>query len=174
VVIDKGRIIAEGSPLQLKQQAGYASLILTVTNANDLPAAQALLSTTGAEVFLDAGARQLTAAADGLADMVRIAGWLRDSDIRLQREEAGWRSRNRLTEEQNQELPGAQDAPGRVLPWNRMRPRDSGCVHFELSFASGCLVMSAGVDHGPLCVNLSQRRSYGSALTASRLCSQPA
>ena len=27
------------------------------------------------------GARQLTAAADGLADMVRVAGWLRDSDI---------------------------------------------------------------------------------------------
>ena len=81
MVIDKGRIIAEGSPLQLKQQAGYASLILTVTNANDLPAAQALLSKTGAEVFVDAGARQLTAAADGLADMVRVAGWLRDSDI---------------------------------------------------------------------------------------------
>ena len=81
MVIDKGRIIAEGSPLQLKQQAGYASLILTVTNANDLPAAQALLSKTGAEVFVDAGARQLTTAADGLADMVRVAGWLRDSDI---------------------------------------------------------------------------------------------
>jgi len=81
VVIDKGRIIAEGSPLQLKQQAGNASLIVTVTNADDLPAAQALLGKTGAEVFVDAGARQLTAAADGLADMVRVAGWLRDSDV---------------------------------------------------------------------------------------------
>ena len=50
-------------------------------NADNLPAAQALLSKTGAEVFVDAGARQLTAAADGLADMVRVAGWLRDSDI---------------------------------------------------------------------------------------------
>jgi ABC-2 type transport system ATP-binding protein len=81
VVIDKGRIIAEGSPLQLKQQAGNASLIVTVTNVDDLPAAQALLGKTGAEVFVDAGARELTAAADGLADMVRVAGWLRDSDI---------------------------------------------------------------------------------------------
>ena len=81
VVIDKGRIIAEGSPLQLKQQAGNASLVVTVSSAADLPAAQALLSKTGAEVFVDAGARQLTAAADGLADMVRVAGWLRDSDI---------------------------------------------------------------------------------------------
>jgi ABC-2 type transport system ATP-binding protein len=81
VVIDKGRIIAEGSPLQLKQQAGNASLIVTVTNADDLPAAQALLGKTGAEVFVDVGARRLTAAADGLTDMVRVAGWLRDSDI---------------------------------------------------------------------------------------------
>jgi ABC-2 type transport system ATP-binding protein len=81
VVIDKGRIIAEGSPLQLKQQAGAASLVVTVTKAADLAAAQALLAKTGAEVFVDAGARQVTAAADGLTDMVRVAGWLRDSDI---------------------------------------------------------------------------------------------
>jgi ABC-2 type transport system ATP-binding protein len=81
VVIDKGRIIAEGSPLQLKRQAGNASLVVTVVNADALPAAEALLAKTGAEVFVDAGARQLPAAADGLADMVRVAGWLRDSDI---------------------------------------------------------------------------------------------
>ena len=81
VVIDKGRIIAQGSPLQLKRQAGNASLVVTVARADDLSAAQALLAKTGAEVFVDAGARQLTAAADGLADMVRVAGWLRDSDI---------------------------------------------------------------------------------------------
>ena len=81
VVVDKGRIIAEGSPLQLKQQAGAASLVVTVTNGADLAAAQALLAKTGAEVFVDTGARQVTAAADGLADMVRVAGWLRDSDI---------------------------------------------------------------------------------------------
>jgi ABC-2 type transport system ATP-binding protein len=81
VVIDKGRIIAEGSPLQLKQQAGAASLVVTVTNAADLAAAQTLLAKTGAEVFVDADARQVTAAADGLTDMVRVAGWLRDSDV---------------------------------------------------------------------------------------------
>ncbi|MCV7282651.1 ATP-binding cassette domain-containing protein [Mycolicibacterium flavescens] len=81
VVIDKGRIIAEGSPLQLKQQAGNASLVVTVTKAEDLPAAQALLAKTGAEVFVDTGARELTATAEGLDDMVRVAGWLRDSNI---------------------------------------------------------------------------------------------
>jgi ABC-2 type transport system ATP-binding protein len=39
VVVDKGRIIAEGSPLQLKQQSGAASLVITVTDAADLAAA---------------------------------------------------------------------------------------------------------------------------------------
>jgi ABC-2 type transport system ATP-binding protein len=81
VVMDRGRIIAEGTPLQLKQRAGNASLVVTVSRADDLAAAKALLSKTGAEVFVDVGARQLTAAADGLADMTRVAGWLRDSDI---------------------------------------------------------------------------------------------
>src|SRR5467141_947402 len=59
VVVDKGRIIAEGSPLQLKQQAGNASLVVTVAHADDLPAAQALLAKTYTEVFVDAGARRL-------------------------------------------------------------------------------------------------------------------
>ncbi|MCG7597343.1 ATP-binding cassette domain-containing protein [Mycobacterium sp. PSTR-4-N] len=81
VVIDRGRIIAEGSPLQLKQQAGRASLVITVGDAGDLPAAQELLQRTGAEVHVDAGARRLTASADGLDDMIAVAGWLRDSGI---------------------------------------------------------------------------------------------
>lgn len=81
VVIDKGRIIAQGSPLELKRQAGNASLVVTVADGDDLAAAQALLAKTGAEVFVDRGARRLTAAADGLTDMVRVAGWLRDSEI---------------------------------------------------------------------------------------------
>ena len=38
VVIDRGRIIAEGSPLELKQQAGSASLVVTVADAADLRA----------------------------------------------------------------------------------------------------------------------------------------
>jgi len=81
VVIDRGRIIAEGSPLQLKQQAGRASLVLTVASAHDLAAAQELLARTGAEVHVDTGARRLTASADGLDDMIAVAGWLRDGGI---------------------------------------------------------------------------------------------
>ncbi len=81
VVMDRGRIIAEGTPLQLKQQAGNASLVVSVSRADDLAAAEALMRKTGAQVFVDTGARQLTAAAEGLADMTQVAGWLRDSNI---------------------------------------------------------------------------------------------
>jgi len=81
VVIDRGRVIAEGTPLQLKERAGNASLVVTVSRGDDLAAAEALLRRATAEVFVDAGARRLTAAANGLADMTRIAAWLRDSAI---------------------------------------------------------------------------------------------
>lgn len=84
VVIDRGRIIAQGSPLELKQRAGRASLVVTVADAADLMAAQAMLARTGAEVFVDSGARRLTASAEGLDDMIRVAGWLRDSGIRVE------------------------------------------------------------------------------------------
>ena len=40
VVIDRGRIIAEGSPRELKQQAGRASLVVTVTAGADVAAAE--------------------------------------------------------------------------------------------------------------------------------------
>ncbi|HXA10879.1 MAG TPA: daunorubicin ABC transporter ATP-binding protein, partial [Mycobacterium sp.] len=60
-----------------------ASLVVTVSQADDVPVAAALLRKTGAEVFVDSGARQLRAAADGLADMTRVASWLRDSEIEV-------------------------------------------------------------------------------------------
>jgi ABC-2 type transport system ATP-binding protein len=81
IVMDRGRVIAEGTPLELKRQAGNASLVVTVSRAEDLATAEALMRTSGAEVFVDSGARQLTAAADGLAELTNVAGWLRDSDI---------------------------------------------------------------------------------------------
>ena len=36
VVIDHGRIIAEGTPLQLKDQSGAAAVVVTVSHADDL------------------------------------------------------------------------------------------------------------------------------------------
>ncbi|MDX1870636.1 ATP-binding cassette domain-containing protein [Mycolicibacterium sp. 120266] len=83
VVIDHGRIIAKGTPLQLKQQAGNASLVVTVSHAADLAAARELLGRSGAEVHVDVGARQLTAAADGIAELTRVANWLQDNAIEV-------------------------------------------------------------------------------------------
>ncbi|WP_076476193.1 ATP-binding cassette domain-containing protein [Williamsia sterculiae] len=83
VVIDKGRTIAEGTPHQLKEQAGKASLVITVSHPDDLRAAEGLLRKTGAEVHVDADARRLSAPADGLRDMTRVAGWFTDSGIEV-------------------------------------------------------------------------------------------
>lgn len=81
VVIDRGRIIAEGSPLELKQRAGRASLVVTVADAADLEPARTLMGRSGAEVFVDQGARRLSSPADGLDDVIQVAGWLRDGGI---------------------------------------------------------------------------------------------
>ena len=83
VVMDHGRIIAEGTPLELKDQSGKASLVVTVSHADQLEAARALLATHSREVHVDVAARQLTAPAEGLADMTRIAGVFDGSEIVL-------------------------------------------------------------------------------------------
>ena len=83
VVIDRGGIIAEGTPLELKDRSGRASLVLTVSRAEDLPVAEALLRKNVSEVHVDESARQLTAPADGLRDMTRIAAVFEDSRIEL-------------------------------------------------------------------------------------------
>ncbi|MFC7363121.1 ATP-binding cassette domain-containing protein [Nocardioides astragali] len=83
VVIDRGTVIAEGTPSQLKDQSGAAALVVTVSHADDIEAAQALLSPHVREVHLDRGARQLTAPAEGLGHMTRVAGLFDESGIVL-------------------------------------------------------------------------------------------
>jgi ABC-2 type transport system ATP-binding protein len=82
-VIDRGRVIAEGTPLELKDQSGKASLVVTVSDAGDLDEAERLLRTLVDEVHVEANARQLTAPANGLADVTRIAGAFDGSGIEL-------------------------------------------------------------------------------------------
>ncbi|WP_026918200.1 daunorubicin resistance protein DrrA family ABC transporter ATP-binding protein [Gordonia shandongensis] len=81
VVIDAGRIIAEGTPLELKTQAGAASLVTTLTHAADLPSAHALLAEVSDEIFVDDHARTLTLPAGGLSDLTRVAQLLDRSAI---------------------------------------------------------------------------------------------
>ena len=83
VVIDHGRVIEQGTAFELKNRSGQAAVVVTVSDAADLPRAEALLRQVVDEVHLDPGARQLTAPADGLRDMTRIAGIFGDSDIEL-------------------------------------------------------------------------------------------
>ena len=66
VVIDHGRIIAEGTPLQLKDQSGAAAVVVTVSHADDLGRAQDVLRAVTPEFHVDEGARQLSAPAAGL------------------------------------------------------------------------------------------------------------
>lgn len=81
IVIDKGRIIAQGSPLQLKQHAGAASLVLTVSDGADLPKAREVLARLGGEVFVDENARRVSSPANGLDDLNRAAAMLEESGI---------------------------------------------------------------------------------------------
>jgi ABC-2 type transport system ATP-binding protein len=83
VVIDRGTVIAEGTPLQLKDQSGAAALVVTVSHAGDLAAAEELLRPHVREVHVDAGSRQLTAPAEGLGHMTRVAGFFDQSEIVL-------------------------------------------------------------------------------------------
>ena len=83
VVIDQGKVIAAGTPLQLKQQSGAAALVVTVSHAVDLPRAQELLRSLGNEVFVDEGARQLTTASEGLRAMTAAAEAFAGSGIEV-------------------------------------------------------------------------------------------
>ena len=83
VVIDKGKVIASGTPTQLKAQAGRASVVLTVTNPADLSAAEELVRRCVPDVYVEPDARRVTAQAGGLTDMTRIAHALADSAIEV-------------------------------------------------------------------------------------------
>ena len=64
VVVDHGRIIAQGTPLELKDQSGAASLVSRCPSPTELEAAGPLASDVP-EVHVDRDARQLTAPAEG-------------------------------------------------------------------------------------------------------------
>ena len=95
VVIDKGRVIAQGTPTQLKDQAGRASVVVTVTNAEDLGRAEEVVRRTSAlpttdpspgvdeAVRVDRAARRITAKATGLADMLTVGEAVRASGIAI-------------------------------------------------------------------------------------------
>ena len=81
VVIDKGKVIAAGTPTQLKDQAGAASVMVTLTHAADLARAEELIRSCSPEVHVEEANRRLTAQATGLEDMNRIGTIFAESEI---------------------------------------------------------------------------------------------
>jgi ABC-2 type transport system ATP-binding protein len=83
VVVDHGQVIASGTATELKEQAGAASVVLTVTHAGDLPEAESLLRRCSPEVHVEPVSRRLTAKASGLGDVTRIAQLFEDNEIQV-------------------------------------------------------------------------------------------
>jgi ABC-2 type transport system ATP-binding protein len=83
VVVDKGKVIAAGTPTQLKDQAGRASVVVTLTHSADVDRAAELMRPFSPELHIERGSRRLTAQAGGLGDMTRIAAVFETSGIEL-------------------------------------------------------------------------------------------
>jgi ABC-2 type transport system ATP-binding protein len=83
VVIDRGKVIAEGTPIQLKDASGKAALVVTVSRSEDLERAAALVHSLIPEAYVDAPARRITAPAEGLSDVTRMAALFDGTDIDL-------------------------------------------------------------------------------------------
>jgi ABC-2 type transport system ATP-binding protein len=83
VVIDRGKVIAAGTPTQLKHSAGQASVVLTVTATEEVARAAEVVRSHSAQVHVEDGSRRITAQADGLADMTRIGEAIAASGIHV-------------------------------------------------------------------------------------------
>ncbi|HET6967903.1 MAG TPA: ATP-binding cassette domain-containing protein [Ornithinibacter sp.] len=83
VVVDHGRIIAEGTPLELKDQSGRASLVITVSRPGDVGAAADVVRAEVGEIHVDHDSRHISAPAEGVAALTRIATRLEAADIEL-------------------------------------------------------------------------------------------
>ncbi|WP_228389321.1 ATP-binding cassette domain-containing protein [Cumulibacter manganitolerans] len=74
IVIDQGRVIAEGTALQLKDQFGAARLVVTVSDAARLAEAVEVVRGVSAEVHVDESSRRITAPTEGLSAITTLAG----------------------------------------------------------------------------------------------------
>jgi ABC-2 type transport system ATP-binding protein len=123
VVVDKGKVIAAGTPTQLKDQAGRASVVVTLTHAGDLDQAAELMRTCSREVHVERGSRRLTAQAGGLSDMTRIAAVFESSGIEL--DDLGLARPSlddvflHLTGHRAEDEPDAEGAPGATTDQTR-------------------------------------------------------
>jgi ABC-2 type transport system ATP-binding protein len=82
-VIDRGRVIAEGTPAELKARVGGEGLEVAVVHPADLEAARAIVARFASdEVFVDVERRRVRAAVgDGPAALAGVAGAIADAGI---------------------------------------------------------------------------------------------
>ena len=83
IVIDHGRVIEDGTALELKDRSGAAALVVTVSRSDQLQTAADLMRAHFSEVHVEEGPRQVTAAANGLQDVTRVAETFAGSGIEL-------------------------------------------------------------------------------------------
>ena len=83
VVIDHGRIIAQGTPLELKNQSGATSLVITVSRHDTVEHAAAILRGLVGEVHVDVDARRLTAPRGDVAALAQVAARLEEAGIEI-------------------------------------------------------------------------------------------
>ncbi|MBD3783700.1 MAG: ATP-binding cassette domain-containing protein [Micrococcales bacterium] len=83
VVVDHGRVIADGTPLELKDRSGKASLVVAVSRPDAVERAAEIVRAEVGEIHLDRDARRITAPAEGVGALTRIAARLDDAGIEL-------------------------------------------------------------------------------------------
>ncbi len=83
VVVDHGKVIADGTPLELKDQSGRASLVIAVSRPDEVERAAELVRDEVPDLHVDRDSRRLTAAAEGVGALTRIAAKLEEAGIEL-------------------------------------------------------------------------------------------
>lgn len=83
IVIDHGRVIADGTPLELKDASGAASLVVTVARPSDMPTAEEILGRHVTDLRVDRDARRLSAPSEGVSALAGIASAFTDAGIEL-------------------------------------------------------------------------------------------
>ena len=85
-VIDRGTVIAEGTPAELKAQVGGESLEIAVVDPADIERARAILSSVASEaVFVDRDRRRVTAAvSEGPTSLARVSDDIARAGIRTE------------------------------------------------------------------------------------------
>ena len=83
VVVDHGKVIADGTPLELKDQSGRASLVIAVSRPDEVERAAEIVRAEVPDLHVDRDSRRLTAAAEGVGALTRIAARLEEAGIEL-------------------------------------------------------------------------------------------